>query len=94
MVNQKLRGINYERKLVNEARSKGIYASRSSASLGIFDVITIDTINKEIVLIQAKCGKKLTKPQITEIYNNGRRLEGLYSVKFVLKQKCDMNDNL
>lgn len=49
-----IKGVRKERKIVNEARDKGLIAFRSAGSHSPIDVVVIDKRNKLIKLIQCK----------------------------------------
>jgi len=53
-----IRGANYERKLVNEAKACGCLAFRSAGSHSPVDVCVFDEREKVVWFIQAKIGKK------------------------------------
>ena len=55
-----LRGVRYERKLVNQARSEGHIASRSAGSHSPIDVWVYEPKNRVIRMIQCKTHKKKT----------------------------------
>jgi len=66
MVNKNYqKGARYERKLVNEARTKGHIALRSAGSHSRADVVIIDSKNLKIWIYQCKKGKhNLTKKMV------------------------------
>ena len=49
-----LKGVRKERKIVNEAREKGMVAFRSAGSHSPIDVCIIDLKNKTITFVQSK----------------------------------------
>ena len=55
------KGIKYERKLARYLAEKGYIVARSAASKGAFDLICIDTKQKEVVLIEVKYGESYDK---------------------------------
>jgi len=74
------KGVERERKLVNEARARGLISFRSAASKSPIDVITIDIDKKEIELIQSKVGmSEVSKRHLEEKFI---KLNGVYIVRF------------
>ena len=53
-MNRYKKGANFERKIVNEARAKGLIAFRSAGSHSPIDLVIIDTPNKTIRFVQCK----------------------------------------
>jgi Holliday junction resolvase len=73
------KGARFERKLVNEAREKGLIAARTAGSHSPIDLFTIDVKRREIAFIQAKKGKSgLSRAQVEEFEN----MSNEYMVKF------------
>lgn len=56
-----LKGVRKERKIVNEAREKGLISFRSAGSHSPIDVVIIDVKSKTVQFIQAKTGKMSSK---------------------------------
>ena len=76
-----LKGVRFERKLVNEARNKGLIAFRSAGSHSPIDVVIIDTIKGYIELIQCKKAKSYDKSK----YSNNKIKE--YLVSFMIQEE-------
>lgn len=78
----KRRGLDYERAIVNKARSKpGVLAWRTAGSHGLIDVTIIDTNTKMITLVQAKVGKSYTNGDKKRILDKIKFLEGEYTIQ-------------
>jgi len=56
-----VKGVRFERKLVNQARAEGLIAFRSAGSHSPIDVVIIDKFKRKIDLIQCKKAKKYNK---------------------------------
>ena len=81
MPNSKYRkGADFERKLVNEARAKGMIAARTAGSKSPIDVFIIDKKNHHIQFIQAKIGNThgLTKQEMIDF----EEMTYMYKVRF------------
>ena len=75
-----IKGVRFERKIVNDAKRYGLIAFRSAGSHSPIDVITIDKDNKEIVLFQCKAKSYLSKKEIEKYH--ALNLNGIYKVYF------------
>ena len=60
-----IKGIKYEREIVNEAKEKGLMAFRSAGSRSPVDIIILDKFNKVVYFIQAK-NKKVKEDNLKE----------------------------
>ena len=78
-----IKGIIYERKIVNDAREKGLLAFRSAGSHSPVDVVILDKINKIVYFIQAK-NKKTNDNTLKREFEYD---ETGYRVIFELKEK-------
>ena len=79
---QYIKGIRFERKLVNEAKEDGYTAFRTAGSHSPIDVCIIDEILKEIRFIQCKH----TKRKQIKLKKDFEK-SGLYLVKFEVIEK-------
>lgn len=80
------RGRDFEYRIVNGFRAKGIYATRTAGSHGIFDVIAIDIKKKKIYLKQAKKDYVMPKDR-RRILKAIRQFNGTYIVEANLEVK-------
>jgi len=76
-----LKGVRKERKIVNEARAKGLIALRSAGSHSPIDVVVIDPVNKKISLIQCK-SDSMNEHQKQKLRNENKLLNGVFEVSF------------
>ena len=76
-----MKGYRKERKFMNEARQSGLIAFRSAGSHSPIDVITVDSKNRRIELIQCKASE-LTDSMKKKIFEETEGLDGTYTVKF------------
>ena len=81
-MNQYRKGADKERKLVNEARNTGKIAFRSAGSKSPIDVVTVDSVTREIELIQSKVNQEAIRSSLERKYGY---LNGIYTVRFVVK---------
>ena len=74
-------GVSKERRIVNEARSRGFIAFRSAASQSPIDVCIISIAEKKIAFIQSKAGyiSNAAKKRIMEPM---KELTGAFQVSF------------
>ena len=89
MSNHYRKGRRKEYAIMEEARSKGKLAMRSSGSHGPIDVIIIDPILKKIELIQAKAGKSFKHWEKVKLENQYSYLIGIYEVIFRVDDDSD-----
>lgn len=79
-------GADYERKIVNEAREKGLIAYRCAASKSgkraKIDVTIIDDANHTITLLQCKKGSSYTDGEKRRITDTHKFLNGTYVMEF------------
>lgn len=75
------KGRRKEYKYVHKERDKGCIAFRSAGSHSPVDVISIDTKNKKIRLIQCK-SDKMNAHQQQKLREKNKELNGLFEVKF------------
>ena len=85
-MNNKGKGIRFEREIVNKAKEAGLIAFRSAASLSIIDCVIIDTKKRHICFVQCKRGilPKKEKERILGLLNS---LSDEYTVEFRLEHK-------
>ena len=74
------KGIEFERKIARQMRLEGWLVTRSSASLGAFDLIAINPESKVIKLIQCKKGWSFTDGQLQREKSKIKPFEGVYNV--------------
>ena len=78
------KGKKKEYRLMQKAVLEGNYPVRSAGSHGIFDVIVINHINREIELIQVKSGDYFTDKDRQKLLDQYGYFNGTYKVTFVV----------
>ena len=86
MINTSKKGTRYELEIVKELKAKGYISVRSSASKSPIDIWAINPDKRELLLIQAKSGKR-NKKEKTRILERYSALNGTFSVRFEVWQK-------
>lgn len=77
------KGRRYEYKIVKQERARGCsIVFRSAGSHSPIDVISIDTTNHIIKLIQCKSGVSLSERAKYKIWKDNIKLNGTFEVKF------------
>ena len=76
------KGYRKERKIVNYFISKGLIAFRSAGSHSPIDCVAIDTIKKEIYMIQCKSGSSYSLKYKEKLNNELSSFDGNYLVNF------------
>jgi Holliday junction resolvase len=86
------RGADKERRIVNQARKKGLTAFRSAGSHSIFDGVIIDIEKKEIEFFQSKTYSKemilkdgTPTAEALRILEEIKKFEGVYNVRCSLR---------
>ena len=80
------KGYQFEWQEVSKLKKMGLYATRTSGSHTLFDVISIDIDKKRIWLKQLKQGY-ISSKQRQEILREIRKFNGIFEVKTILKIK-------
>ena len=79
-----IKGVRKERKVVNQAKEKGLLAFRSAGSHSPIDVVVIDKKLREIYLIQCKPDSMSEKAK-ERLEDKYYELNGWYKVAFLVK---------
>ena len=80
-----LKGVRYEREVVNNAKSEGHVAFRSAGSHSPFDVVIIDFSNRVIEFSQLKTGSSVLKKKEKEAFKEF--IDGSFQVVFTQRTK-------
>lgn len=80
------RGADKERRIVNRFREAGYLAFRSAGSHSPIDVFALNPKTHEIILVQSKLGKFLSNPAREKIIQEGKKLNGIYTLSFALME--------
>jgi len=76
-----LKGVRKERKLVNEARERGLLSFRSAGSHSPIDVVIVDKEDRRITFVQCK-PDSMSRNQRAKIEKEQERLNGFFEVRF------------
>jgi Holliday junction resolvase len=79
-----IKGRRKEYKLIHEERDKGNIAFRTAGSHSPVDVVSINTKEKVITLIQSKSNKMSVREKDKLLIEN-KELNGLFNVFFIVK---------
>jgi Holliday junction resolvase len=79
-----IKGVRKERAIVNDARDKGLISFRSAGSHSCIDVITIDTINHIINLIQCK-PSSMSESAKSKLLNSLKHINGTYEIVVMIE---------